>query len=220
MVAEMLAARRMRPSYTLPSYTLEDQRRMSAARNYFAWQASLITPHLGQTVVEVGCGIGNFTEFLLDRKTVVCVDSDPDGLVELQHRFVGARNLNIVCADARELHGVARFEPDSCVCLNVLEHVADDADAIRAMASILPRGGKLAMLVPAFQALYGPIDRNLGHYRRYRRRELASLAERGGFAIAKMHYANFPGFFGWWLNARIFRRQEQSPAQIRSEGVV
>jgi SAM-dependent methyltransferase len=196
------------------SYVLDDQRRMSAARNYFAWQASLLTPHLGQRVVEVGCGIGNFTEFLVDRETVVSVDSDPDCLAELQERFARP-NLHVVCTDATELRGLARFEPDSCVCVNVLEHVADDAGAIRAMASILPRGGKLALLVPAFPALYGPIDRNLGHFRRYRGRDIAALAQKGGFAITTTHYANFPGFFGWWLNARIFKRREQSPAQIR-----
>jgi hypothetical protein len=69
--------------------------------------------------------------------------------------------------------------------------------------------------VPAFQALYGPIDRNLGHHRRYRRETLAQLAHRTGLPIVKLHYVNAAGFFGWWMNAHIFRREEQSERQIR-----
>ena len=68
---------------------------------------------------------------------------------------------------------LARFRPDSVVCLNVLEHIADDRAALGAMSEIVVPGGVIVLLVPAFDALYGPIDRNLGHYRRYRRRSLA-----------------------------------------------
>ena len=38
------------------SYNVADQARMSAAVNYFAWQARLVKPELGQRVVEIGCG--------------------------------------------------------------------------------------------------------------------------------------------------------------------
>lgn len=199
----------------LSSYAIEDQRRMSQAKNYFAWQAALVTPELGRRVAEIGCGIGNFTRWLLDRELVIAVDSDADALAEHERRYPGRANVRVVCADGADLRPVARFHTDCCVCLNVLEHIADDAAALREMASILPRGGKVVLLLPAFPALYGPIDRNLGHYRRYRRASVAALAARTGFAVEKLHYVNLPGFFGWWMNARIFQRQEQSPAQIR-----
>ncbi len=50
---------------------------MTAARNYFAWQAGVVKRELGARVVEVGCGIGNFTAALLDREAVIAVDIDP-----------------------------------------------------------------------------------------------------------------------------------------------
>ena len=40
------------------SYTLEDQQRMTRAKNYFAWQSRLVTRELGRRIVEVGCGLG------------------------------------------------------------------------------------------------------------------------------------------------------------------
>lgn len=199
----------------LSSYALDDQRRMAEAKNYFAWQAQLVTPELGLRVAEIGCGIGNFTRWLLDRDLIIAVDSDRDALADLEQRYAGRANLQTICADGADLRAVRRFGADSCVCLNVLEHIEDDASAIREMASIIPRGGKIVLIVPAFPSLYGPIDRNLGHFRRYRRATLAALAGPAGLTVEKLRYINLPGFFGWWLNARIFQREEQSPSQIR-----
>jgi len=70
------------------------------------------------------------------------------------------------------------------------------------------------LLVPAFPALYGPIDSNLGHYRRYSRGSIAKLAESTGLRIRKAHYVNAVGFFGWWVNSHILKRQAQSEKQI------
>lgn len=199
------------------TYTIADQERMAHARNYFAWQSRLVAPELGQRVVEVGCGLGNFTGTLLDREMVIALDVDSDCIQLLLKRYPNRTNLHaLVCdADSDEFFRLARFRPDSCVCLNVLEHLADDRKALAAMASILPRGGTIVLLVPAFAALYGPIDRNLGHYRRYNRAAIAALAGATGLLIAKLHYVNLAGFFGWWMNSHVFRREAQSSGQIQ-----
>ncbi len=185
---------------------------MARAANYFAWQSRLVLRHLGRRVVEVGCGIGNFTGMLLDRDVVVAVDVEPACVQSLRERYPDRPNLHAFVAE--DIRSLARFAPDSVVCLNVLEHIADDGEALRRMASILSPGGVIVLLVPAFPALFGPIDRNLGHYRRYTRKSLANLAEACGLHVRLAHFVNSLGFFGWWINARILRREEQSAAQI------
>jgi hypothetical protein len=70
------------------------------------------------------------------------------------------------------------------------------------------------LMVPAFESLYGEIDANLGHYRRYTRSSLAAVAKSAGFKIRRLKYMNFIGFFGWWANAKIFRQSEHSEKQI------
>jgi SAM-dependent methyltransferase len=199
-----------------PRYTVEDQERMSRARRYFAWQSRLAARELGRRVVEVGCGLGNFTETLLDRELVVALDAEPACIERLRQRYPGRANLHAIACEAPGpgFLELRRFEPDSCVCLNVLEHIADDLGALRAMAAILPPGGRVVLLVPAFPSLYGPIDRDLGHYRRYRRASLRQVAEAAGLRVKKMRYLNSAGFFGWWANSHIFRRREQSARQI------
>lgn len=197
-------------------YTLEDQRRMTLAKNYFAWQSRLVLRELGPRVIEVGCGIGNFTGMLLDREMVVAVDVEEECLERLRQRYAGRPKLHALACGLADpaFRDLRRFAPDSCVCLNVLEHVEDDEGALEAMAAVLAPGGTVVLLVPAFQSLYGAIDRNLGHYRRYRRGEIRRLARTAGLSVTRMHYMNFAGFWGWWANARIFRREEQSERQI------
>lgn len=190
---------------------------MALARNYFAWQGRLVLPELGSRIVEVGCGIGNFTRFLLDRQAVYALDIDPSCVERIRARYPNQPNLQVEVSEpgSHSFERLSEFLPDSCVCLNVLEHIEKDEEALRSMASVLVPGGVIVLLVPAFPGLYGPIDKNLCHYRRYTRRPIIKLAASTGLRIKKLHYLNAIGFFGWWANARLFRRSAHSAAQIK-----
>ncbi len=198
------------------TYTLQDQERMAKAQNYFAWQSRLVMPELGRRVIEVGCGIGNFTGTLLDRDLVIALDIDANCTERIKERYPKRRNLHVITCDAGTyaFSALASFHPDSCVCLNVLEHIDDDRAAIAGMASVLMPGGVIVLLLPAFPSLFGPIDKNLGHRRRYTRRSVARLAAASGLHVKKARYMNLCGFFGWWANAHILRRAAQSERQI------
>lgn len=134
-------------------YLLEDQRRTAKAKNYFAWQRHLVRPEIGQRVIEVGCGTGNFTGMLLDRQAVVALDAEPLCIKRLLECYPQPHNVQAYPFDATSprFHGLARFRPDSCVCLNVLEHIEHDAQAMRAMASVLVPGGRLFCCCPRFR---------------------------------------------------------------------
>jgi 2-polyprenyl-3-methyl-5-hydroxy-6-metoxy-1,4-benzoquinol methylase len=197
------------------TYILEDQQRMSAAKNYFAWQTRLVLPELGRRVLEIGCGIGNFTGNLLDREAVIAVDIEPGCIECLDRRYPGRSNLHTMVWDAGAGFGnLKAYGPDSAVCLNVLEHIKGDVETLRDIASILPPSAVIVLIVPAFQSLYGPIDRNLGHHRRYSWGSMARTAAAAGMIVRKSHYMNLPGFFAWWMNSHVLRREAQSAAQI------
>jgi SAM-dependent methyltransferase len=203
-------------------YTLNDQQLMSQAKNYFAWQYRLVIRELGRRVVEIGCGIGNFTGMLLDRGAVLSLDVEPQCVEQIKSRYAAATDLEVQNFDwgaadwnVRARPRLMAFGADSCICLNVLEHIEDDREALRRMGTILKPGGVIVLLVPAFPALYGAIDRQLGHYRRYTRESMRQLADSAGLVIKRMHYMNAAGFFGWWANSHIFKRSVQSAGQIR-----
>ena len=204
------------------SYVIEDQLRMTQAKNYFAWQYRLVSRELGRRVVEIGCGVGNFTATLLDGRAVMALDIEPQCVERLQARFPETAGLQVLQCDWEAAHWETRtfsslkaFRPDSIVCLNVLEHIEDDCEALRRMGAILEPGGKIVLLTPAFSLLYGPIDKRLGHYRRYTRASIRKAAQEAGLHVERARYMNLIGFFGWWFNAHLLRKEVQSPRQIR-----
>lgn len=201
---------------TTAEYTVRDQERMKNATRYFEWQFRLAEPYLGERVLEIGCGLGNFTRHLLDRELILSIDSEAACVTQHRIRFAEYPNVVTLHQDIEDsaFLKLREYAPDSAVCLNVLEHVRDDVRALTHAYGILPPGGKLAVIVPAFQSLYGPIDQRLGHYRRYSKDSLGRAAARAGFRIRTLRYMNGVGFFAWWVNARILKRTEQSPAQI------
>ena len=194
----------------LSSYTLEDQERMARAANYFAWQHRVVARELGRRVIEIGCGIGNFTGLLLNAcEAVAAVDVEAGCIDRLRGRYPGQANLEAFACDvmAPKFFGLQSFRADSCVCLNVLEHIEDDREALRPRCSLdAPRRGVVVLIVPAFPSLYGPIDELLGHYRRYTRASISKLAEAAGLAVKTARYMNAIGFFAWWTNAHILKR--------------
>ena len=189
---------------------------MARAANYLAWQSRLILPELGHRVVEVGCGVGNFTNKLLDRELVLTTDVEPACIERLCQRYADQPQLHAFVAEpvSEAFAGLARFRPDSCVCTNVLEHIQDDRAALHAMAAILQPHGRIVLWVPAFQALFGPLDRQLQHFRRYRRRDMTRLAEATGLRIIKTHYVNAVGFGLWWASTHLLRQQSLTGIQI------
>lgn len=200
-----------------PEYTVRDQERMEHAKRYFAWQSRLAAAHLGAKVLEVGCGLGNFTHHLLNRELVVGIDVESRCIDKHRRRFSGDSNVMSLCMDVQTpaFTELRKHKPVSIACLNVLEHVEDDSLALSHMNAVLPPGGTVVLIVPAFTSLYGPIDHLLGHYRRYTKQSMRKVAHRTGFRPRVLRYMNSVGFFGWWINARLRKQTEQSETLIK-----
>jgi len=196
--------------------TVSDLEIMSNANNYSGWIYRRILPFIGQRILEVGAGIGNFTRLLLNRELIVAVDKHPACVDYLKARLGNSRTLVPMELDISDpaVCELSPYEFDTVICLNVLEHVEDDLSALAHMYSVLRAGGILILLVPAFQFLYGSVDRSLGHYRRYNRKSLIPKVRQAGFEVERVFYMNMIGMAGWLLNNRILGWREESARQI------
>jgi SAM-dependent methyltransferase len=174
---------------------------------YNRWMFERLRRWIGGSVLEIGSGIGNLSAFLVERERLVLTDTREEYLSRLRQRFADRSNVGVARLylpdDDRAVAG-QRF--DTVICLNVLEHVDDDISALQAIRRLLGPGGRLVLLVPALQALYGTIDRALGHHRRYNRAGLADLLRATGFKLAHIEYFNLAGIPGWWWAGRVLRR--------------
>jgi glycosyltransferase involved in cell wall biosynthesis len=192
-------------------HTLEHSRRFNR------WMAAQFRPRAGERVLEVGAGIGTLTQLMLPRKTYRATDVDPLYLDFLRNRFEGRRNFSVQKLDLESAADFADVpEPvDTVLCINVLEHVEGDVEALRRIRSILKPGGRLILLVPRGAWLYGSLDRVAGHQRRYAPAELRAKASEAGFRVERFFTFNKPGVIGWILNSLILRRTGFGRLQLK-----
>jgi hypothetical protein len=97
----------------------------------------------------------------------------------------------------------------------VVEHLEDDVNALRNIRVSLEKNGRAIVLVPNGPGLYGSLDRVLGHYRRYTKKQLTDVCEQAGFRVEKVLKFNRIGAPGWWLNGRLLRKETFAFWQIK-----
>jgi len=178
------------------------------AVRYHRYLYDRLSGALGRRVWEIGAGHGQYTDLLLeDGREVLASDVDTEMVAGLQARRHGYRErLSVAQVDLRDERSItdcASWLPDSVLCLNVLEHIPEDERAVGWLHRHLPAGCRAVFLTPALPALYGFMDSEAGHVRRYTRKSLAGVFSRAGWAIEKDFYMNPVGGLGWFFRNRI-----------------
>jgi SAM-dependent methyltransferase len=175
---------------------------MSDAVRYRRYLLELLEPHCGRTVLEVGSGLGDLAAELSGYERLIVTDVDPACLHELSARFRGRSDVEVRPFDLRE--NDARIPSvDTVLAVNVLEHIVDDAGALRRMAEVVVPRGNIVLFVPAYPSLYGPHDRAAGHVRRYVPRTLRAAVVDAGLRVEVLRPVNFLGGVAWWVAVRV-----------------
>jgi SAM-dependent methyltransferase len=186
---------------------------MDDAANYAAWIFSLLAPHLGSEVAEVGAGHGTFTELLAgSAKRVVASDLSERCAALLSDRYASHPGVEVLQG---AIGASAERGPfDSVILINVLEHIEDDDATLREIAGMLKPGGRVILWVPAFELLYSEFDSKIGHYRRYRTGTLAAQLRAAGFGVTDLRYVNPVGGLAWLILARLLHRTPTNGAPV------
>jgi SAM-dependent methyltransferase len=185
------------------------------AHRYQDWILRRIRPWLGGRILELGSGCGAMSRWFQEAERLVLTEPEPVmvGLLEqmVPRWFADPSRVRVQRLSLPE-DGVEGFQGeglDTVVSFNVLEHIEDDAQVLGQLAGLLrdsaakgPR--RLITFVPAHPFAYGAHDRYSGHFRRYDRARLRSLAAQAA-PDAKLTIAsfNFFGLWGWWLKGRV-----------------
>jgi len=191
-------------------------RRVEVLRRYNRFLWDLMQPFIGHRVLEVGAGTGLLTRFLARQERVLATELDPEYVDLLRRTFADKPNVQVRQLDLAQLgeDGIPRAF-DTVVCSNVLEHIEDDNKALAAIHDVLEPGGRVVLIVPALQSLYGSIDRAIHHYRRYSREEILAKLQRAGLTVEHVSYFNMVGAPGWYLNSVLLKRQSVPGVQAR-----
>ncbi len=183
---------------------------LTGTPQYLSWMTRMLRPFLGDTVLELGAGIGNITSRLMGRRLrYVAGERDPLYLHALRNRFLRTPNVDVRAlepANPADFLGIG--EPfDSVLCVNVLEYMDEPGQLLESIRGVLKPGGSLIVLVPQGKSLYGTIDRTLGHKQRFDERELRALLEQHGFTVTEVAGLNKIGTPAWWLYGKLRQKR-------------
>jgi glycosyltransferase involved in cell wall biosynthesis len=183
---------------------------LTGTPQYLSWLARLLRPYLGDTVLEVGAGIGHLTGRLMARRLhYVACEKDPLYLHALRNRFLRTPNVCVrqfdpaTPADLDALQGSF----DTVLCLNLFETLEHPEQAVAALERVLNPGGVLLALVPRNPSLYCAIDRTVGTRVRFTEAELRALVERDGCRLERVHQLNKIGALAWRVYGGLLRRR-------------
>lgn len=191
----------------------------SVAPHFNRWMADTIRPYVGKRVLEIGAGMGNLTRhFVNGRDRYIATDVDGEHLARLRNRLRHQVRLEVRVCD---LSNPEHFRPlagsaDTVICLNVLEHMADDRQCLTNLYRALDQGGTAVVLVPEGEALFGHLDAALGHFRRYSEPALRAAMEGAGFAVERVIAFNRISRPGWYLKGRVLRQSRLGRLHIRA----
>lgn len=195
---------------------LWDLENLRQATRLCDWMFEQFETHAHGEVVEVGAGIGTFSERLLARPDVerlLLIEPEPPCAEILEDTYSKDSRVTVAqeTLPASQTLTARAGQVDYLLCQNVLEHIEEELPAVRAMGDALRPGGRLTLLVPAHPRLFGNLDRTYGHYRRYTRERLSSVVADAGLELEELYSFNLLGVPGWWLN-----RFRPSPGISRS----
>ena len=201
--------------YVADAYGSEILARLNRAPRFTKWMADTIRPYVGDRVLEIGAGIGNLTANLVPRTEYHASDINPHYLDRLETLKQTRPYLQVHYTDASAAETYPAEQFDTVICMNVVEHIENDVEALRNIRRSLDKNGRAIVLVPNGPRLFGSLDKVLGHYRRYTREQLVRACQDAGFAVEKVLKFNRLGTPGWWLNGRILKKETFGFWQIK-----
>jgi SAM-dependent methyltransferase len=172
-----------------------------ASVNYLRWIGEVCEPYLGHRVLDLGAGHGVITQHVAPGREVVALDMSPSCVEAMRRRFESSSNVTVLQGDLRALDLDAGF--DSITMFNVLEHIYDDSDVLRACIPHLNPGGTIVLYVPALNGLFTKWDRKVGHYRRYSKPRLRSVVEEAGLEVVELRYMNVLAIPAWLVSGQL-----------------
>lgn len=186
------------------------------ATNYNNWIADTFLSHLTSPILEIGAGIGNLSKHFISITPYTLSDSDSSLVDVLKKKFADKKLTSAITLDiTKSVPSKYQNTFMSVLGINVLEHIEDDRSALKNISRLLKKNGKILLLVPAKQIAYTRFDKELGHFRRYEKKELIMKVEEANFIIDDLYFFNIVGLLSWIIRDKVERKNiHMKPYQV------
>jgi SAM-dependent methyltransferase len=192
---------------------------LHSAQNYHAWHAEWISPFVKGRILDIGSGNANHLRGL-EEYELVSVDIDDACIQTLRRRFHDQPNWRFEHIDVSKSGSLKKTDLglfDTVFSSNVIEHIQDDVSVLKEAVTVLKPGGRMVLVLPALQFLFGKMDKLAGHHRRYDKTMLRLILRDLGLKEIELRYVNSVGALGWWVNGRMLNPKGLSTGAINSQ---
>lgn len=165
-------------------YSQEEKHFWFIARKEFIFQNIKQFISVNEKIIEIGAGTGNVSRYLHNNnyKNISVGEMHLSGLKYAKEYGVKE------CYQFNLLDTPFENEFDAVCMFDVLEHIKEDALALKNVNKSLAHKGKLVLTVPSHMWLWNRGDAIAGHKTRYIKKELINKLEDNGFKILKARY--------------------------------
>ena len=187
-------------------YTGWELKYFDSSSNFRKYQFSLIKEFIGEKILEVGPGSGNFANNFLIKvsKKLHLTEISKDLFEKLKIKFELKRNVEVYSKAISEID--SKF--DTICYFDVLEHIENHELEIKEALKRLNKNGKLIIIVPAFNHLYSYYDKSIGHYRRYEKEFFQNFIKKNNLIKKKLIYFDSVGYFFLLINKFVNMKSE------------
>jgi SAM-dependent methyltransferase len=184
------------------------------AKNWKKYFSKKIKPYIKGTVLEAGAGIGATTLLLNDGSAEKWLLLEPDEeMSALLKKKIEAKELSANCQLQTGTISQVVSAFDTIIYIDVLEHIEAHAEEMQKAAALLSAGGHIIVLSPAFQFLYNPFDKAIGHYRRYNKKMFRIITP-PGLQLIRSRYYDSVGYFAALANKLLLRKKYPTQKQV------
>ncbi|NOT51635.1 MAG: class I SAM-dependent methyltransferase [Chitinophagaceae bacterium] len=199
----------MSDPFKYPGNELELFQHAKHWKKYFSKQ---VRPFIKGNVLEVGAGIGSTTSLLNDGSAKQWLMLEPD---EQMSNVLRGKLKDLPSNSTVQSGSIDSVKEkfDTIIYIDVLEHIENDSTEVNKAADLLQEDGHIIILAPAFQSLFSPFDKAIGHYRRYNRQLLKAIKPKDLKIISTRYYDSM-GYFASLMNKFFLKQKYPSLKQI------
>jgi hypothetical protein len=158
------------------------------AYNFRQYQFKLIKNHLSGELAEIGAGTGLFIPFYKKvTKSITIYEPSINLFKILKRKYQNIRIFNKILIKNNKLY-------DTIIYMDVIEHIKNYENELEKAAAQLKTNGKLIVNVPAFNFLFSKFDKDVGHYKRFHKKDFVNFCKKNNLKIIKLKYYDFVGF--------------------------
>jgi len=185
------------------------------AKNFREYQFSLTKEYIRGSVAEVGPGHGVNLERYYKYASKVFLFEPSNNLYNILKKKFKQNNIKIYKKYFNSLDANIKKKYNTIIYLDVLEHINNDTHEIAKAYKSLIKNGHLIINVPAFSYLYSQFDLDIGHIKRYNKKDFQIIAKKIKGKIILIKYYDSIGYFLSLISKLLYQKKYRNNFKLK-----